>query len=68
MKVQFRCKHARLDLDPYREYCALGLQDCTFCQQAEIVTVKQSVDQALEDAKHAEVFYNSTTGRLDYRW
>ena len=52
MKLQFRCTNARLDLDPYREYCAIGLDNCIGCKLVELRMVKVTQRQIDEDEKH----------------
>ena len=68
MKIQHRCRHAKLDLEPYREYCSLGLQNCVGCEMAELRTVKVTPKQMIEDARHETVMYDSTTGKLERTW
>ena len=67
MRLQFRCTNARLYLDPYREYCALGLTQCAFCDKADLRMVKVSAKQMIQDDKHREVYYDYTTGRDEVR-
>ena len=68
MKLQFRCTNARLDLDPYREYCAIGLTKCAFCDKADLRTVTVSAKKMMEDDKYATTAYDFTTGRMERTW
>ena len=68
MKVQMRCTNARLDFDPYREYCAIGLQNCTGCKLAELRTVTVTSKQMIEDEKYATTAYQFTNGRMERTW
>jgi len=36
----------------YREYCAIGLHDCTGCELVELRMVKVTQRQIAEDEKH----------------
>ena len=68
MRVQYRCINARMEFEPeYREYCAIGLQNCTGCKSVELRIVKVSANQLMEDDTHAEVYYDYTTGRTEKR-
>ena len=68
MRVQFCCTNARLDLDPYREYCAIGLQNCIGCQMAELRTVTVTANQMIKDEKYATTTYDFTSGRMERTW
>ena len=68
MRVQYRCIKARMEFEPeYREYCSLGLQNCTGCQVAELRRITVTTEQMIEDDIHAEVYYDYTTGRTEKR-
>ena len=68
MKIQSRCTNARLDLEPYREYCSLGLDKCHGCVMADLQTIRVTAKQLIEDARHETVMYDSTTGKLERTW
>lgn len=68
MRVQYRCKHARISFDPYREYCALGLKNCGGCKQAELRTIEESAETMIQDERHETKSYDYTTGMLERTW
>ncbi len=53
MRVQYRCTNARTSFEPeYREYCAIGLDNCIGCELAELRMIKVTQRQIDEDEKH----------------
>ena len=69
MRVQYRCINARMEFEPeYREYCSLGLQNCTGCQLAELRMIKVTAKQLIEDEKHEWRVYDYTTGGMVRIW
>ena len=69
MRVQYRCINARMDFEPeYREYCALGLQNCTGCQVAELRRITVTTEQMIEDERHEWRVYDYTTGGMVRTW
>ena len=53
MRVQYRCINARMEFEPeYREYCAIGLDNCIGCKLVELRMVKVTQRQIDEDEKH----------------
>ena len=69
MRVQYRCINARMEFEPeYREYCAIGLTQCTGCKLSKFRTVKVTAKQMIEDEKHETKAYDYTSGRLERTW
>lgn len=68
MRVQYRCKHARISFDPYREYCALGLQECGGCKQLELQIIEVSAETMIQDERHATIAYQYSTGTMEKTW
>ena len=69
MRVQYRCINARMEFEPeYREYCSLGLQNCTGCQVAELRRITVTTEQMIEDERHEWRVYDYTTGGMVRTW
>ena len=69
--MQFRCKHARILFTPdYQEYCKAvdGTPQCNGCKLVELRTGNHSIDQMIDDNKHATTAYDYTTGGMVMTW
>jgi len=69
--MQFRCKHAQIIFDPdYREHCEAvgGTPQCIDCKLVELRTGNASIEQMIEDERHATTAYDYTTGGMVKTW